>query len=111
MPWALASRWAEIAPILERDAADKRRLADAHSPADVVEQATNGGEYVPEAGVRRILLVPTNRGRPWVRLNRQRDALVLSRAPTSTPARSGTCSSGRWDGSGSGAVHPARLRW
>jgi DNA-binding transcriptional ArsR family regulator len=72
-----AARWPEIAPILERDAEEKRRLARDHSPAEVVEEATNGGEYVPEAGVGRIVLLPTYLGRPWMRLNRQRDALVI----------------------------------
>lgn len=72
-----AARWPEIAPILERDALDKGRLARHHSPADVVEEATNGGEYVPEAGIGRVVLLPTYLGRPWVRVNRQRDALVI----------------------------------
>jgi DNA-binding transcriptional ArsR family regulator len=72
-----ATRWEEIAPILRRDALEKGRLARAHSPAEVVEEATSGGEYVPEAGVGRVVLVPTYLGRPWVRVNRQRDALVI----------------------------------
>jgi len=72
-----AARWPDIAPILERDAEEKRRFARDHSPAEVVEEATNGGEYEPEAGVGRIVLLPTYLGRPWMRLNRHRDALVI----------------------------------
>jgi DNA-binding transcriptional ArsR family regulator len=69
--------WAEVAPVLERDAEEKRRLAAHRRPDELVEEATNGGEYVPEAGISRLLLVPTYLGRPWVSLNRQRDTLVL----------------------------------
>lgn len=72
-----AALWAEIAPILERDAEEKRRLAAERRADEVVEEATNGGEYVPEAGISRLLLVPTYLGRPWVNLNRQRDTLVI----------------------------------
>lgn len=72
-----AARWPEIAPVLERDVEEKRRQAGHHSLAEVFEEATNGGEYVPEAGVGRILLIPTYLGRPWVTPNRQRDALVV----------------------------------
>jgi DNA-binding transcriptional ArsR family regulator len=72
-----AARWPDIEPILKRDAAEKRRFARDHSPAEVVEEATNGGEYEPEAGVGRIVLLPDYVGRPWMRLSRQRDALVI----------------------------------
>jgi DNA-binding transcriptional ArsR family regulator len=72
-----APQWPAIAPILERDAEEKRRLAGQRTAGEVVEEATNGGEYVPEAGIGRLLLIPTYLGRPWVNLNRQRDTLVI----------------------------------
>ena len=72
-----AAQWEGIAPILERDAEEKRRLAAHRRPDEVVEEATQGGEYVPEVGISRLLLVPTYLGRPWVNLNRQRDTLVM----------------------------------
>ena len=72
-----AREWAEIAPIVERDADEKRRLARSSTVSAVVEEATNGGEYVPEAGIGRVLLVPTYLGRPWVIHGRQRGTLVM----------------------------------
>jgi DNA-binding transcriptional ArsR family regulator len=72
-----AREWAEIAPIVERDADEKRRLARAATVSAVVEEATNGGEYVPEAGIGRLLLIPTYLGRPWVIHGRQRGTLVM----------------------------------
>jgi len=71
-------QWPEIAPVLERDAEDKQRLAREQPVAAVVEEATNGGEYVPEAGIGRLLLLPTYLGRPWITQDRQGDTLVIS---------------------------------
>jgi len=72
-----APEWAGIAAIVERDADEKRQLARAASVSAVVEEATNGGVYVPEAGIGRLLLVPTYLGRPWVIQGRQRGTLVM----------------------------------
>lgn len=72
-----AEQWAEIAPVLERDAEEKRALARQRPFEDVVEESTNGGEYEPEAGIGRLLLVPTYLGRPWVIQSRQRGTLVV----------------------------------
>jgi DNA-binding transcriptional ArsR family regulator len=72
-----SGQWPDIAPVLERDAVEKRRLARTGTVAEVVEEATNGGEYVPEVGVRRLLLIPTYLGRPWVIRSRQRETLVM----------------------------------
>jgi DNA-binding transcriptional ArsR family regulator len=55
----------QILPILERDAGAKEALKSTLTPAQLVETATNGLEYVPEAGLRRILLVPSFIHRPW----------------------------------------------
>ena len=55
----------QIRPILERDIEAKRKLQAAHSPEKLVELATNGLVYGPEAGVRKIVLVPSFLGRPW----------------------------------------------
>lgn len=55
----------EIRAILERDIEAKRRLQATHSPEKLVELATNGLIYGPEAGVRKIVLIPSFLGRPW----------------------------------------------
>jgi DNA-binding MarR family transcriptional regulator len=72
-----AREWAEIAPIVERDADEKRRLARVATMSAVVEEATNGGEFTPEVGIGRVLLIPTYLGRPWVIHGRQRSTLVM----------------------------------
>jgi DNA-binding MarR family transcriptional regulator len=72
-----AREWAEVAPIVERDADEKRRLARVATVSTVVEEATNGGEYTPEVGIGRVLLIPTYLGRPWVIHGRQRSTLVM----------------------------------
>src|SRR5215472_11399472 len=70
-------QWAEIAPILMRDAEHKRRMAEERSLFDVVEEATNGGEYAPEVGIDRLLLIPSYLNRPWVNYDRHRNTLVM----------------------------------
>jgi DNA-binding MarR family transcriptional regulator len=72
-----AREWAEIAPTVERDVDEKRRLARVAPVSAVVEEATNGGEYAPEVGIGRVLLIPTYLGRPWVIHGRQRSTLVM----------------------------------
>lgn len=54
----------QILPLLERDAATKKALQQTLSPERLIETATNGIMYVPEPGMRRVLLVPTFIGRP-----------------------------------------------
>jgi DNA-binding transcriptional ArsR family regulator len=75
---AFAPRWPEIRPILERDVEAKRRLAASVSFAEVVEEATKGGEYVPEVGVERVVLLPTYVHRPWVMQARLGRAAVIT---------------------------------
>lgn len=72
-----SKQWPDIAPVLERDIEDKRRLAGEHSLSEVVEEATNGGEYVPEVGIDRLLLMPSYLSRPWVNHDRHRNTLVM----------------------------------
>jgi DNA-binding transcriptional ArsR family regulator len=55
----------DVAPILERDAEAKRRLARTVSDEKLIELATNGIEYVAEAWVGRIVLTPHLAMRPW----------------------------------------------
>lgn len=56
---------ARIRPILERDAEAKRKLQATVSAEKLVELATNGLVYGPEAGVRKIVLVTAFLSRPW----------------------------------------------
>jgi len=55
----------EILPILERDAEAKRALKQTMTVERLVETATNGLEYVPGAGFRKVLLIPSYILRPW----------------------------------------------
>lgn len=54
----------QILPLLEHDAAAKQALQQTLSPERLIETATNGVMYVPEPGMRRVLLVPSFIGRP-----------------------------------------------
>lgn len=56
----------QVIPIIERDAEAKRALKPIMTPEQLVEIATRGWEYVPEVGIRHILLVPSFILRPWV---------------------------------------------
>ncbi len=53
-----------IMPILARDVEAKKALKLTHSAEQLIEMAT-GWEYVPEPGIRRIVLVPSYITRPW----------------------------------------------
>lgn len=55
----------QLLPILERDAQAKRALQPTMSPERLIETATNGLAYVPEPGLRRVLLIPSYLNRPW----------------------------------------------
>jgi DNA-binding transcriptional ArsR family regulator len=53
-----------IMPILARDVEAKLALKLTHSAEQLIEMAT-GWEYVPEPGIRRVVLVPSYITRPW----------------------------------------------
>ena len=53
-----------IMPILARDVEAKQALRLTHSVEQLIEMAT-GWEYVPEPGIRRVILVPSYITRPW----------------------------------------------
>jgi DNA-binding transcriptional ArsR family regulator len=53
-----------IMPILARDVEVKMALKLTHSAEQLIEIAT-GWEYVPEPGIRRVVLVPSYITRPW----------------------------------------------
>jgi DNA-binding transcriptional ArsR family regulator len=73
---AFRTRWPELQPFLEGAAEHARRLGEELGNADLVEHVTNGMEHVAEAGVDRLLLVPTYVGRPWVYRGRHLRTLV-----------------------------------
>jgi DNA-binding transcriptional ArsR family regulator len=51
--------------LLKRSALAARGLADQLPAEDVVDVATRGIRYLPEPGIRRLLLVPHVVSRPW----------------------------------------------
>src|SRR5258708_8641498 len=53
----------QILPILAGDVEAKRALQATHSPEQFIEMCT-GWEYVPEPGIRRVLLIPSHVPRP-----------------------------------------------
>jgi hypothetical protein len=55
-----------ILPILVRDADAKRALASELPFERFVETATNGVQFVPHAGIDRLVLIPSWAQRPWV---------------------------------------------
>jgi DNA-binding transcriptional ArsR family regulator len=57
---------ARLLPILERDAEATRLLAATLSLEKLIEAVTNGWEYVPEPGIRQVLLIPSVVIRPVV---------------------------------------------
>jgi DNA-binding transcriptional ArsR family regulator len=68
---------ANINQILERDIEAKRKLQATISPEKLVEIATNGLVYGAEAGVRKIVLVPTFLSRPWNETPNHQDVKLL----------------------------------
>lgn len=56
----------EVAPLLEREAAELRERISGLSIEQAVETGTNGIAYTPEPGVRTILLIPQVTMSPWV---------------------------------------------
>jgi DNA-binding transcriptional ArsR family regulator len=54
----------QILPVLERDGETKRAL-QASMPVEQLIEAATGWEYVPEPGIRRVVLIPSYILRPW----------------------------------------------
>lgn len=63
-------------PILERDAEAKRTMAATMPLERLIETATNGLLYEPEAGLRRVLLIPSLVERPWNELSEYQDIKI-----------------------------------
>jgi DNA-binding transcriptional ArsR family regulator len=72
-----ARQEADAVAILARDADAKRRLRRSTTDDKLIEQATNGLVYVPEAWVRRVILTPHLAMRPWNVTCAYDDAYVL----------------------------------
>jgi DNA-binding transcriptional ArsR family regulator len=66
-----------IMAVLQRDAGSKRKLIPLLSPEQLIERVTNGVQYTREAGIRRIVLVPSYILRPWVLISEHGDAKVV----------------------------------
>lgn len=76
-------------PVLERDAAHKRRLARRLSPERLIDVATSGLQYTPEPGIRRVLLIPALITRPWVIISGHRDTKIFCYAADEEVAAKG----------------------
>ncbi len=66
-----------ITPILERDLEAKRALKPTMTPERFIETATNGLEYVPELGFRKVVLIPSYVNRPWNELCEYQDMKIF----------------------------------
>ena len=64
-------------PILERDAEAKRAIIASMPPERLIETATNGLLYEQEAGLRRVLLIPSYVMRPWNELTEYQDIKIF----------------------------------
>jgi DNA-binding transcriptional ArsR family regulator len=73
-----AARADEARAVLARDVEAKRRLARTMPMEDLIERATNGLEYAPQPGVRRVLLVPHIALRPWNILDDDGDTYIIN---------------------------------
>lgn len=67
----------QLMPILQRDAESKRAMQQSMSFERLIETATNGLEYVPEPGHRRVLLIPSYVQRPWNELSEYQDIAIF----------------------------------
>jgi DNA-binding transcriptional ArsR family regulator len=56
----------QVVPLLMRDAQMKRELVHSMSSERLIETATNGLEFLPEPGTRKVLLIPSFILRPWI---------------------------------------------
>jgi DNA-binding transcriptional ArsR family regulator len=54
-----------VAAMAERDVAARRPSVDRLALTDLIEQATNGVRWVPDAGIRRVYLTPSYFARPY----------------------------------------------
>jgi DNA-binding transcriptional ArsR family regulator len=68
---------AQIRPLLERDREAKCKLQATVSSETLIEMATNGLVFGPEAGVRKIVLVPSFFGRPWNEILAHQDVKLI----------------------------------
>ena len=73
-----AARADEARAVLTRDVEAKRRLAGTMPMEDLIELATNGLEYTPQPGVRRVILVPHIALRPWNILDDDGDTYIIN---------------------------------
>lgn len=67
----------QVLPILERDAETKQGLKQTMTPERLIETATNGLEYVPMPGLRKVLLVPSFIKRPWNETSQYQDMKIF----------------------------------
>jgi len=67
----------QVIPILERDLEAKRAVKSTMAPERFIEMATNGLEYVPEPGFRKVLLIPSYVMRPWNELCEYQDMKIF----------------------------------
>jgi DNA-binding transcriptional ArsR family regulator len=67
-----------LAVILERDAKAKLAMARRLSPAELLEQATNGFVWVDQPGLDTIALLPTWIMRPWTVDGRVQSTAIIS---------------------------------
>ncbi len=66
----------QVLPILKRDAETKQTLKPTMSLERLIETATNGLEYIPEPGLRRVLLIPSFIERPWNNFSEYQDMKI-----------------------------------
>jgi len=66
----------QILPVLERDGEAKRALQVSMPTEQLIEAAT-GWEYVPEPGIRRVVLIPSYVLRPWSTSGERADTRIF----------------------------------
>lgn len=67
----------QIMSIIERDAEAKRILKQTVTTERLIELATNGFEFVPEPGLRKVVLIPSYVERPWNHITEYQDAKIF----------------------------------
>jgi len=77
----------EIGPLLARDAEEKSALAATLAPADFVERATGGIQYVTRPEIHELVFFPSYWFRPWVMLSEHKNARIFC-YPVATNGRS-----------------------